>query len=114
MENKRYFSPGGRYAYTNSRSRSNSQSDNDLALNGLNETIKIPPPNEPPDEHEEKRFKKKPVTAKNPFNQLTGIFKRFKVEELMLLGLIFLLFNENIEDDLLLIVLIYILLTGRE
>jgi hypothetical protein len=49
-----------------------------------------------------------------PRNPLSGIIryiqKNIKIEELILIGLIILLLDESFEDDLLLIVLIYILL----
>ncbi len=55
------------------------------------------------------------ATEKNmPRNPLSGIIKyiqkNVKIEELILIGLIILLLDESFEDDLLLIVLIYILL----
>ncbi len=42
----------------------------------------------------------------------SSIFKRIGIEEIILVGLIFLLLNEGIEDDFLLIILFYILITG--
>ena len=55
------------------------------------------------------------TTEKNsPRKQLSGIIKfiqkNVKIEELILIGLLILLLDESFEDDLLLIVLIYILL----
>ncbi|HEX3027837.1 MAG TPA: hypothetical protein VHT34_00685 [Clostridia bacterium] len=43
-----------------------------------------------------------------------SIFKRIGLEEIILVGLIFLLLNEGIEDDFLLIILIYVLITGLD
>ncbi|MDQ2084958.1 hypothetical protein RBH29_00715 [Herbivorax sp. ANBcel31] len=42
------------------------------------------------------------------------ISKRFKTDEIILLGLIFLLLEERINDDYLLIILTYLLITGMD
>jgi hypothetical protein len=46
-----------------------------------------------------------------PFSFLNILHKKIQLEEIIILGLIFLLLNEEIRDDILLVVLIYILLT---
>lgn len=71
----------------------------------------IPLPNEKESLHD---FIPIPEERKRPVNPLGGIIrylqKNVKVEELLLVGLIILLLDESLEDDLLLIALIYILL----
>ena len=42
------------------------------------------------------------------------ISKRFQIDEIILLGLIFLLLEERINDDYLLIILTYLLITGMD
>ena len=70
------------------------------------EAEKIPLPNEEEDavEKQSTRHTQKP--------SIISFFKeRIHIEEIILLGLIFVLLDEGIDDDLLLIVLVYILLT---
>lgn len=71
---------------------------------------KIPLPDEP--EHPDR------MERSDPLHALSSIFQflesRIKLEEILLLGLIFILLAEGIKDDLLLMGLLYILLTGRE
>lgn len=45
---------------------------------------------------------------------LYSLFQQIHIEELILIGLIFILLEEGIKDELLLIVLVYILITGRD
>lgn len=45
---------------------------------------------------------------------LNSLLSRIGLEEIIIIGLIFILLQEGIEDDLLLIVLLFILLTGIE
>ena len=50
-------------------------------------------------------------------NPLQGIFNRISIDELILLGLIFLFLDEGLdemEDDFLFVILIYLLLAGRD
>jgi hypothetical protein len=69
--------------------------------------INIPMPNEK--ETTNYYWKKKKKTSGFPA-VLDFIKEHVKIEELLLIGLIFLLFDESIEDDFLLIILVYILL----
>lgn len=66
----------------------------------------IPLPNEP---EKTSGYQKHDARISNPFSFLT---ERIKLEEIILIGLIFLLFEEGIQDEFLLLVLVYILLTG--
>lgn len=52
------------------------------------------------------------VPGKTSF--LESIFNRIGMEEIILIGLILLLLEEGIQDELLLIILFYILITGRD
>ncbi|MBZ4645420.1 MAG: hypothetical protein JG777_909 [Clostridia bacterium] len=50
-----------------------------------------------------------------PIGQRAGLprlFSRFGIDDLILLGLIFIILQEEVDDDLLLIVLIFLLFTG--
>jgi hypothetical protein len=69
--------------------------------------INIPMPNEK--EIGNYNWNKKKKTTGFPAI-IEFIKEHVKIEELLLLGLIFLLFDESIEDDFLLIILVYILL----
>ncbi len=76
-----------------------------------NETIDIPSPNEPSDNIERKNGIFFP--ALSSLGGISSIFKRVKIDELILIGLIFLMIDEKIEDDMLMITLLYILLAGK-
>lgn len=79
----------------------------DINTDIIKETVKIPLPTEveiSSDTAENTRGAHKPSI----FNILKG---RITIEEIILLGLIVLLLDEGIEDDMILILLIYILLT---
>jgi hypothetical protein len=73
-----------------------------------NSFLGIPLPNEKevfPDYIPERKKRQSPLAA-----IIRYIQKHVKIEELILLGLIVLMLDESFEDDLLLIILIYILL----
>lgn len=45
---------------------------------------------------------------------LSSITERIKMDDIILIGLIFMLFMEGLDDDFLLVILLYLLLTGRD
>lgn len=68
----------------------------------------IPLPNESEDITEQ------PYDTRGHSALFIDIFKnRIYLDEIILVGLIFLLFQEGIEDEFLLIILVYILIAGR-
>lgn len=80
--------------------------DNSMLENTSKEVKKIPLPNE----KDEPAFSEKTARTKRSF--LSNIFSRqLHTDEIILLGLIFLLIEERIDDDFLLIVLIYLLIS---
>ncbi|MCR4435392.1 MAG: hypothetical protein QHH06_08640 [Clostridiales bacterium] len=85
--------------------------DGSPGKNSLEEAVSIPPPNEF-ESIAERKFGRKPVRSSRP--NFLDIFRRIKVDEIILIGLIFVLLDEGIEDELLLVVLVYLLLSGRE
>lgn len=90
-------------------------------LSAIKEIDKIPLPTE--EEMEQPPLK---AGAGNPWERissikrmnLSSIFKKLKssigIEEIILLGLLFILFEEGVDDDILIIVVLYILLSGRD
>ncbi len=70
---------------------------------------KFPLPNEKDTDATDRSFA---VTAPGKTSFLETIFKRIGMEEIILIGLIFLLIEEGIQDELLLIILFYILISG--
>ena len=77
-------------------------------IHNVEDFFGIPLPNEkeePYDCTQEKRGTLNPLS-----NVIKYLQKNIKIEELILIGLIILLLDESFEDDLLLIVLVYILL----
>jgi hypothetical protein len=110
---RKYPSPGRRYNYTNPyfnpMQPENIQSED---FETPSETFDIPSPNEPSDNIERKKNTLFP--ALGSLGGISSIFKKVKIDELILIGLLFLLINEKVEDDMLIITLLYILLAGRE
>ncbi len=85
-----------------------SLNSNGAAVNNVEDFFGIPLPNE-----KEASFDWAPEKRKtsNPLSSIIKYLqKNIKIEELILVGLIILLLDESFEDDLLLIVLVYILL----
>lgn len=84
------------------------------------EKIQIPPPNVEEPIHKEQRSLTHAHLHKNSLldtfkNSILDIFKgRIRIDDIILLGLIFILINEGIQDEILLIVLVYLFLSGRE
>jgi len=79
-----------------------------IQMHNENNFLGIPLPNEKeafPDYFPERKKRPAPIAA-----IIRYIQKHVKIEELILIGLIVLMLDESIEDDLLLIILIYILL----
>jgi hypothetical protein len=114
MMYRKYPSSGRNYNYVNPFVNSVYPGDTPAGeLEIADETIKIPSPNEPPEVNY--KIKKNVLPLKN--NSLSGIssiFKKVKIDEIILVGLILLLIDEKIEDNLLMLVLMYILVSGRE
>jgi hypothetical protein len=70
----------------------------------------IPLPNEEPLESPRRQS-----TRKNqPFSFLNFFMERIGIEEILLLGLLFILLQEGIDDEFLIIILLYVLITGIE
>lgn len=76
----------------------------------LNEPIRIPLPNEKEAEPDEVRMKPKHRKKSSLLDLFQG---HIDMDEIILLGLIVVLLDEGIEDDFLLVMLIFLLLTGR-
>jgi len=85
--------------------------NSNVALNSYNqeekEVLKIPPPNEP---------EKNPAAYEEPKNGnrglLSSLFRgRIQIDDIILIGLILLLFDEGMEDDTLMILLVYLLVS---
>jgi len=81
-----------------------------IKLKDLDEIVSIPPPN---------KMDSTPVRGFTHHHSKTPSFLNFfkgriKVDEIILLAIIFLLLDEGINDEFLLIILIYILFAGRE
>lgn len=78
----------------------------------------IPLPNEIDNIRNEKKhntgFSSKKTTTNKRLSFTDFISKRFQTDEIILLGLIFLLLDEKINDDYLLIILTYLLITGMD
>lgn len=72
------------------------------------EIKKIPMPNENPTPESSKH-----VRANKPM-LFDNLIKNIHVDDLILLGLIFILLQENVEDEFLIIVLIYLLIVGKD
>jgi|LSQX01.1.fsa_nt_gb hypothetical protein len=79
----------------------------DIPENKKEEATSIPLPNETDKEPAESKESHRPLGP--PF--LNFFKKRFGTDEIIILGLILLLFEEKIEDEFLLIVLVYLLLS---
>jgi hypothetical protein len=112
---RRLLRPGPRYA---TKPSSNGLSKEKSKEN--KKTEKIPLPNEPdkPGHVLSPGYSSQTGTGETnkskglrPFPFLNNLHKKIQFEDIIILGLIFLLLNEEIRDDILLIVLIYILLT---
>lgn len=92
---------------------------NKPVFDGTSQNIKdIPLPNETDSVGSEKN-KFVEVSSKNDeinkrLSLTDFISKRFQTDEIILLGLIFLLLEEKINDDYLLIILTYLLITGMD
>jgi len=85
--------------------------DESINLNDLNEIVNIPPPNKA--ENVPVVEKSAPLRSFRP--SFVNILKnRLKIDDIILLGIIFILLSEGLEDDFLLLLLVYILLAGRE
>jgi hypothetical protein len=67
-----------------------------------------------PNEYEETDRTPTGSKKESELNVLERFFGGIAVEEIILLGIIFILLVEGIEDDLLLIALVFILISGRE
>jgi len=80
----------------------------------LKESSKIPLPEEFKDDLSPELDTRKYNNSFNMPNIFKLIKKNIAIDDIILLGLIFLLLDENTEDELLLILLIYIFLTGRK
>ena len=92
------------------RTSASDVSGSNISINTHTETVEIPPPNKLESSSDADRFMH---SSRSP--SIIDFFKdRVKVDELILLGLIVLFLQENVEDDFLMIILVYILLTGRE
>lgn len=92
------------------RTSTSNVSGSSISINTPIETVEIPSPNKLESSSDSERFKHSPRLP-----SIIDFFKdRIKVDELILLGLIVLFLQENIQDDFLMIILIYILLAGRE
>jgi len=73
-----------------------------------NELEKIPMPNENPIPSDSGPIRNHRPTFLNNF------FRNIHADDIILLGLIFILIQENLEDEFLIIVLIYLLVAGRD
>jgi len=73
-----------------------------------NEIEKIPMPNENPTPSDPE-----PVRNHRPIS-LSNFFRNIHADDIILLGLIFILIQEKLEDEFLIIVLIYLLVAGRD
>ena len=63
----------------------------------------IPMPNE-----EEKT---QPMPSRSPFTTITGFLNNISFEDLILIGLILLLISEGFDDDILILLLVYVLIS---
>ncbi|NLL06982.1 MAG: hypothetical protein GX270_14630 [Clostridiaceae bacterium] len=102
------------YRYPYIKPESSAVQDNTNSLeNTVNEIEKteiesIPMPNETP-----KSAKTEYLRNQRPMF-LDNIVKNIHADDIILLGLIFILIQENLEDEFLIIVLIYLLIAGRD
>lgn len=111
MANRRYQSDRRRYYYPDASIRPNLLKDDDsIVKNTLEEVVHIPPPNEL-ESTTARRFRTKNTRGMPDF---LNIFKTIKLDEIILIGLILVLLDEGIEDEILLVVLVYLLLSGRD
>lgn len=78
-------------------------------ITGTKELQSIPLPNEDIEPLGETE-----TTGEKRVFSLDNIIKHIPLEEVILLGLIILLLDESLEDDFLLIILVYLLFTGIE
>jgi len=106
--NRRFSSNYRRYPHSNM-----DNADEKATKTNLQEIIKriedIPLPNLR--ENTSEPYERLARHFKIPFKKF---FSRIGFEEILLIGLIFLFLNEGIEDDFILIILIYVLITGIE
>lgn len=106
-----------RYPYVNRQymhSKSNVPAGNILNAELVGEpqrTIEdIPLPNEEPLETPNRHD----IRRSHPFPFLSFFKKRIGIEEILLIGLLFILLQEGIDDEFLIIILLYLLFTGFE
>lgn len=102
--------PYRRFSYQGMDNNSKGNTDNTFIsenIESLKEVKNIPLPTEV----EEPPSQDRKIQQSRLSMFLDSIRKRIGLEEIILLGLIFLLIQEHIDDELLLIVLVYILLS---
>lgn len=95
-----------KYPHSSTNQTSSTTADSDT-IKGMDQ---IPLPNEV--EEAPHMFSKTRYGHKPSF--LDSVTKHIQVDEILIIGLIFLLFTEGLEDDILIILLIYILVSGRD
>ncbi len=92
--------------------------ENQETSNKINELNDIPLPNEVevPLEKNARAYHSNNNSFLNNFKLpfLDSFNLRFKLDDIVLLGIIFILLNDNPDDDFLVIILLYIFFAGRE
>lgn len=99
-----------RFAYQGIDYNPKTKEDNSFEPAGI-ETLKEVRDIPLPTEVEEPAVQSRTVPRSRIGHFLDTIRKRIGIEEIIIIGLIFLLIEERIEDELLLIILLYLLLT---